>query len=171
MSDRIAVMLDGKIVQLGDPEIVYDRPATAFVAAFIGQQNFFEGTVDGSGNLVGQEWVIQPGRAAGTFSNGAPGLGAVRPESIVVTATDTGSPVNRVAGTLVGVSHLGDVLQYVVKTAGGHEIVSRRQRANVERLPVGSAVWCRWETDEAHLFEPQGEIGVESDAELMGLAG
>ena len=44
MSDRIAVMLDGRVEQLADPDTIYDHPATAFVAGFIGKQNFFEGT-------------------------------------------------------------------------------------------------------------------------------
>jgi spermidine/putrescine transport system ATP-binding protein len=154
MSDRIAVMLDGKIIQLGDPETIYDRPDTAFVASFIGQQNFFPGTVDGSGNLIGAEWVIHPFRSVGTLPAGAAGVGAVRPESVMVTTTPPEAPTNRVQGTLVGVAHLGDVLQYVVMTPGGYEIVSRRQRANAERISVGEAVWCQWDVAGAQLFEP-----------------
>ena len=50
MSDRIAVMLDGRIEQLADPDTIYDHPATAFVAGFIGKQNFFEGTSRDGGN-------------------------------------------------------------------------------------------------------------------------
>jgi spermidine/putrescine transport system ATP-binding protein len=154
MSDRIAVMLDGKIIQLGDPETIYDRPDTAFVASFIGQQNFFPGTVDGSGNLVGEEWVIHPFRTAGNLPAGVAGVGAVRPESVMVTTTPPGAPTNRVQGTLVGVAHLGDVLQYVVMTPAGHEIVSRRQRSNAERIPMGDEVWCQWDVTGAQLFEP-----------------
>ena len=168
MSDRIAVMLDGKIIQLGDPETIYDRPETAFVASFIGQQNFFPGTVDGSGNLVGGEWVIQPGRTAGTLPSGASGVGAVRPESVMVTTSIPEAPTNRVRGTLVGVAHLGDVLQYVVMTAGGHEIVSRRQRGNAERIPVGEEVWCRWDVAGAQLFEPADRA---PDADVDRIAG
>ena len=61
MSDRIAVMLDGRIEQLGDPDAIYDEPASAFVAGFIGQHNFLPGvvarrwTLDGAGyTVVGQ---------------------------------------------------------------------------------------------------------------------
>ena len=45
MSDRIAVMLDGHVEQLADPDTVYDQPTSAFVAGFIGQNNFFPGAV------------------------------------------------------------------------------------------------------------------------------
>ncbi len=50
MSDRIAVMLDGRVEQLADPDTIYDHPATAFVAGFIGKQNFFEGTSRDAGS-------------------------------------------------------------------------------------------------------------------------
>ena len=52
MSDRIAVMLDGRIEQLGDPYTIYEHPASAFVAGFIGQQNFFNGKAAEGGRSV-----------------------------------------------------------------------------------------------------------------------
>jgi putative spermidine/putrescine transport system ATP-binding protein len=51
MSDRIAVFNDGRIEQIGTPEELRERPATRFVAAFIGETNFFPGTVAGATNL------------------------------------------------------------------------------------------------------------------------
>ena len=65
MSDRIAVMLDGRIEQLADPDTIYDHPASAFVAGFIGKQNFFEGTTPrrrdapckGMGGRSGRCWT------------------------------------------------------------------------------------------------------------------
>src|SRR5918911_639334 len=58
MSDRIAVMLDGRVEQLADPEQIYDAPASAFVAGFIGQQNFLSGTAAGDGSQVsGDGWA------------------------------------------------------------------------------------------------------------------
>ena len=49
MSDRIAIMLEGHIEQLGDPETVYERPVSAFVAGFIGRNNFWRGTATADG--------------------------------------------------------------------------------------------------------------------------
>ena len=155
MSDRIAVMLDGRVEQLDDPEVIYDRPASAFVASFIGQQNFFAGTVDSSGDLVGTDWIIRAGRAAVALAAGARGLGAVRPEAIEVVVEEPAGALNRVSGTLVGISNLGDILQFVVMTPGGQEIVSRRQRAGAQRPAVGTAVWCRWGSEDAQLFETE----------------
>ena len=60
MSDRIAVMLDGHVEQLADPDTIYDFPASAFVAGFIGQQNFFDGTARQGGTVVeGDGWTIR----------------------------------------------------------------------------------------------------------------
>ena len=52
MSDRIGVMHDGKLLQVDSPEAIYERPSTRFVADFIGQTNFLEATVAGSGEVV-----------------------------------------------------------------------------------------------------------------------
>ena len=54
MSDVIAVMRDGRVDQLGTPNDLYDRPSTAFVAGFIGQQNFFAGQIRATGQLVAE---------------------------------------------------------------------------------------------------------------------
>jgi spermidine/putrescine transport system ATP-binding protein len=61
-SDRIAVMLDGHVEQLADPDTVYDEPVSAFVAGFIGQNNFFPGVIDPTGR--------------GLHSNGCAGMTA-----------------------------------------------------------------------------------------------
>ena len=65
MSDRIAVMLDGHIEQLDDPDEIYDRPASAFVAGFIGQQNFFPGQIKGDGFELDRRRMEDPGAATG----------------------------------------------------------------------------------------------------------
>src|SRR5512132_81428 len=65
MSDRIAVMLDGRVEQLADPDTIYDFPASAFVAGFIGQQNFFDGTARQGGTTVeGDGWTIRSSNAS-----------------------------------------------------------------------------------------------------------
>ena len=65
MSDRIAVMRDGRIEQLGDPTPIYDAPASAFVAGFIGQQNFFDGHVaEGGAAVRAPDGLGAPGASA-----------------------------------------------------------------------------------------------------------
>jgi spermidine/putrescine transport system ATP-binding protein len=153
MSDRIAVMLDGRIEQLGAPDAIYDEPVSAFVAGFIGQQNFFAGTVSEGGHVVsGDGWVIRSTRrgGAGTASNA---LAAIRPERVEVTADRPTGGENAVQGTLAGVSHLGDVLQYLVVLPGGPDVVARRPRGGAPRIDVGTSVWCHWSSDDVHVFD------------------
>ena len=63
MADRIAVMRDGSVQQFASPEDIYERPGNAFVAGFIGEINFIEGTVWSAGSLVGSSLS----RAAATW--------------------------------------------------------------------------------------------------------
>ena len=153
MSDRIAVMRDGRVEQLADPNTVYDEPVSAFVAGFIGQQNFFPGVVrDGGRRLDGDEVIVQAERASPDALDGRPGLGAVRPESVTVTDREPAAPANVVGGSLAGVSHLGDLIQLVVLTPNGREIVSRQPRDLAPRLERGTRVWCTWEPGRAQVF-------------------
>ncbi len=153
MSDRIAVMLDGRIQQLADPDRIYDDPRTAFVAGFIGAQNFLPGTARGDGRQVaGDGYAVVGGRVRDGVIPGGPALAAVRPESVEVLARDPGPGPNVLPGTLAGVAHLGDVLQYVVRGPGDRELLSRRPRQDAPRLEVGAPVWCRWTVDAMTVF-------------------
>jgi spermidine/putrescine transport system ATP-binding protein len=172
MSDRIAVMLDGHIEQLDDPDEIYDRPVSAFVAGFIGQQNFFPGQIEGGGlTLIGSEWKIQGFRGADHAVDGRQGVAAVRPESVEVGAVDPGAGTNVIPGRLAGIAHLGDAIQYVVRTHGGMEILSRRQRHLVEKLDVNQEVWCSWTPEHAQIFgSDQSQLVRLSEEETMALA-
>jgi len=151
MSDRIAVMLDGRIEQLGDPDSVYDEPASAFVAGFIGQQNFLPGVVREGGRVEGAGYTVVGQRVADDAVPGRDGVAAIRPEAVEVTDTDPGSDVNVVAGTLGSVAHLGDMIQFVV-LAGDHEILARTPRHDAPRLQAGERVWCRWSDQRPQVF-------------------
>ena len=85
MSDRIAVMLDGHVEQLADPDTIYD-PASAFVAGFIGQQNFFDGTARENGTVVeGDGWTIRSSNGSRDAVDGRAALAAIRPEAVQLT--------------------------------------------------------------------------------------
>ena len=153
MSDRIVVMLDGHVEQVADPDTIYDLPASAFVAGFIGQQNFLPGTVKGDGHeLAGEGFTVIAGRAAPDATPGGPGIAAVRPEAVSLALDLPDQSVNAVRGKLAGVSHLGDLIQYVVITASGREMLSRQPRHEAPRLDLAADVWCRWDTDRVQVF-------------------
>jgi len=153
MSDRIAVMLDGHIEQLADPDTVYDQPASAFVAGFIGQNNFFPGTAAGDcDELDGDGYHVRAAAAARDLAPGAPGLAAVRPESVALATADPGAVPNVLPGVVAGVSHLGDVMQYVVRCEDGQEVLCRQPRDRARKLAPGDDVWCTWSPDDVRLF-------------------
>jgi len=156
MSDRIAVMLDGRIEQLGDPYTIYEHPDSAFVAGFIGQQNFFRGTAAEGGAVVkGDGWVCRSSRTTPALANDSNALAAVRPEAIDITETQPVASDNVVGGVLAGVSHLGDVIQFVVTTADAREILARLPRTKAPRLLPGAQVWCQWDAAHLHVFSDE----------------
>ena len=169
MSDRIAVMLDGHVEQLADPYTIYEHPSTAFVAGFIGQQNFFEGTAVEEGRVVkGDDWTARTSRSSAALPNGSAALVAVRPETITVSDTPNGGNDNVRRGTLAGVSHLGDVIQFVVSTSDGKEMLSRVPRTTAPRLLPGADVWCSWPQDHTYVFgADQASIVLADPAELI----
>jgi spermidine/putrescine transport system ATP-binding protein len=156
MSDRIAVMNGGSIEQIGSPAEVYDNPVSAYVAGFIGQQNFFDGTVR---RAAGQETVVdfRGGTLAGAtpaatlLETGSRVIGAVRPENVSVTGGSAEGP-NQVSATLMGVSQLGSYLQVVTLTAEGVKILARTSRGLDVPTTVGTPVTCSWPASAVKLY-------------------
>jgi spermidine/putrescine transport system ATP-binding protein len=151
MSDRIAIMLDGHVEQLADPETVYERPASAFVAGFIGRNNFWRGTATSDGVVADNGSVFVASRPDEHVQLGSSALVAVRPECFVLAPHDPGTTTNTLRGEVASVSHFGDVLQYVVRS-GTKEILVLTPRAQAARLAPGDDVWCTWAADDVYCF-------------------
>jgi spermidine/putrescine transport system ATP-binding protein len=148
LSDRIAVMNGGRIEQLGGPGDVYDRPATRFVAEFVGQQNTFEGELDAeAGVLRSAHGVLRAERVVGASSPEA--VATVRPEHVTVVAARKGDDW---AGEVVGRARLGELWQTVVRLDTGHEVISRSTVASGAALALGERVTCRWSPADVHAF-------------------
>jgi spermidine/putrescine transport system ATP-binding protein len=169
MSDRIAIMRDGRIEQLSDADTIYAKPASAYVAAFVGQQNFLTGTLaaDGLSLTTNTTSATDAATVRATETNPAlrPGdtaQAAIRPEFIEVDAANAANTstagaaasgtANTVSGTLLGVSHLGETIQYLVKVSDSQSLLARRPSPNAPRLSVGEAVVCSWEAAHVQLF-------------------
>lgn len=162
MSDRIAVMRNGRVQQIGTPDDVYDRPANVFVAGFVGQQNFLRGIVSPSGTSIetAECTVVMAHPVSGAY-RGAEYLAAIRPESVRILEHPPERTENVLSGILSNVSHLGDVLQSVVITAAGVEILVRAPRSSEGVHAIGSMVWCIWEPQQALVF-PVDEVNTET---------
>lgn len=165
MSDRIAVMHEGQLLQVGTPEEIYERPANRFVADFIGQTNLLEATVEDGSTVClanGARVAADSDLPAGTKV-----ALCLRPERAVIqAATDTTAPPAALTGTAVSpaaltgtvaeVTYLGNALVYQVKldwmqievrAANVHAANS----TDVPPLDVGQEVTVSWEPKDAAL--------------------
>jgi ABC-type Fe3+/spermidine/putrescine transport system ATPase subunit len=129
MSDRVAVMNEGRIEQLGPPREIYDSPASGFVAEFIGETNF----IRQNGTVV-----------------------AVRPEQLRITR-GAGSGPGGLSGEVVTAMVIGPAIQCLIKAENGQEILVRQQRSgngDVEALREGERVVLTWDEDAALRLDP-----------------
>ncbi len=153
MSDRIAIMRSGRIEQLADADTIYASPASAYVAGFVGQQNFIGGTA-GSGGLI--DSVLGPVRTSRDVPGIRPGDAvqvAVRPEFIELDATEpVGTSENSVRGTVIGVAHQGETRQFLLEVRPGQSMLVRRPTPVAPDLSSGDTAWCRWDADDVHVF-------------------
>jgi ABC-type Fe3+/spermidine/putrescine transport system ATPase subunit len=117
LSDRVAVMREGRVQQVAAPKALYERPANRFVADFVGTNNFIPGVV--TEHADGRALVDTPlGRVrarSGEVARGAACVLAVRPENVALD----GAGENRVEGRVRLAAYLGNTLRYDVETAAG----------------------------------------------------
>ncbi len=132
MSDRIAVMSAGNILQIGSPEDIYDRPAVRFVADFIGETNFLEGTIE---ELAGDKARVRLSSGAVIDASVADGFQpsgsvtvVVRPEHASL-ATEGG----QLAGRLSNIVYFGTDTHLHVELEGGGEFIVRQQNTRADR--------------------------------------
>jgi spermidine/putrescine transport system ATP-binding protein len=167
MSDRIAVMRAGRIEQLGNPEELYERPTTAFVAGFLGVSNLLEGEVAGTdGTLVTVR--LTDGTLLRAPSDGVPASGAVRvgvrPEKLRVDSTAGGpasNGLNALAGTVLDASYIGVSTQYLVQTAEVHRLTVYTQNLDTagagELLADGQRVNLTWKPQHTFVISGPAE--------------
>jgi spermidine/putrescine transport system ATP-binding protein len=162
MSDRIAVMNAGRVVQLATPLEVYERPSTTFVANFVGVSNLIEGAIRDRANgtlAIFMDEDFQFKKAV----NDHPTLGekvavAVRPEKIRIGTGPTG-----LRGQVEDVVYLGNRVTFMVRLRNGLVLQAEDQAARVaeEAITIGQAVSVSWSPEDCRLFDPSdgGSIG------------
>lgn len=134
ISDRVAVMKDGLVMQLGTPRQIYDRPTSEFVAEFIGRTNLFHGRLDNDaaeGAQVRMETVLGPLLCfCPVATRRGPNVGVViRPENVLVARAGSAEAAalpepNRFEGKVLHESYLGEIVEFVIDVRG-HEILVR----------------------------------------------
>jgi len=166
MSDRIAVMNDGRIEQLGTAEDVYERPRTTFVAGFIGVSNLMPGVVvsaNGDSGSVRLDSGVEVTTAVDGLAPGDRCYAVVRPEKLRIVPADGPTDGPAVDGVVESSVFLGTSTQIVVRLAGDVPItvlVPNADEAERQRLPGGGAnVKLSWAPEHMHLVRtsPNGE--------------
>jgi spermidine/putrescine transport system ATP-binding protein len=160
LSDRLAVMNNGRVEQVGDPSDVYEFPDTRFVADFIGTCNLLDGSVGQS--ETGLVYLDVPGLGPlGVASDasprtGAPGTLAVRPEKVRIDARiEPATHENRLEGTVHDQLYLGDVTVYRIEITDGQlvEAMLPNTSARGERFfDFGDQVQLAWRHDAGRLL-------------------
>jgi spermidine/putrescine transport system ATP-binding protein len=153
MSDRIGVMSDGSLLQVGQSEEIYERPTSRFVADFIGDINLIDVTMNGSNSarLTNGVEIRVP---AATAQSGVSVTLALRPERLALYDLDEEIPAdhNRVRVRVTRRLYYGDVYFYDVDGGVGPEIeVKEENRPGVELYEVGDEAYLVWSPEAANL--------------------
>jgi iron(III) transport system ATP-binding protein len=152
LSDRIAILHQGQLVQVGTPEEIYNRPGNKFVAGFIGLTSFIEGTVtrfeDGGVYAIveTQDELSIRARAAGLALNQKVTL-AIRPEHMEVcdeNALPPSPPVNLFQGKVLRGAYLGDIIDYRIQVGNW---TLRAHTPTDKSLTPGQVVWLAFAPD------------------------
>jgi putative spermidine/putrescine transport system ATP-binding protein len=162
LADRIAVMAHGRVEQIGAPEDLYSRPASAFVASFVGKVNFLVGDIRSisdstcavmlaSGELV--EALAQSScRVDGTVRI------AVRPENLNLAPNPSAPIEGRISGTIEQRRFLGNIVHYFVRTEHDQSLLIERA-GDDPVLEVGASVTVGWRKEHALAFAAGGDDG------------
>ncbi len=152
VASRIAVMDQGRIVQVDTPARIYEAPANVYVADFIGDVNVIEGIAKRTGEdrcSISFADVDAPITAECTaaLSDGAKVTYAIRPEKINVTADKPGDRVNAVEGQIIDIGYLGNISTYHVELPGGQMIkaaMTNSTRLDRRDFTWDDHVWLSW---------------------------
>src|ERR1700761_620199 len=147
LSDRICLMNDGYIEQLGTPEDIYERPANTFVADFIGASNLIFGTVTVEGRMESAEGVL-PLPADCSARTGQQVALVIRPEKLVLCDGDEGMLSGRVEESI----YAGAETRLLVRLSGGTSMTVRRG-AGLAPGAIDEHVFMCWDPKQARLIE------------------
>ena len=154
MSDRIAILNQGRLVRLGTPRELYEEPVDPFVADFLGETTIFRARVDAAGRWV-LEGTETPIEIAQTASAGSRLAFAVRPEKVLLGQAPAGW--NSLPGTVEEVLYLGEITKYYLRLASGQQVISKQinRRPHADFQP-GAAITLSWHPDDGSILEMGG---------------
>jgi len=161
LSDRVAVMQDGRIAQIAAAPEIYEQPASQWVAGFIGQSNFLPGVIQGRD---GDDCVVHlasgdilRGRGNVEATQGKSVVGVLRPERVRVASFGAVSnPGNSLTATVVDTLYMGHTVKLGLKLSDGTELHSQSASDGHASVPaIGSKVSVQWDPSSVWLVPVQ----------------
>ena len=162
MSDRIAVMSNGQVLQVSSPTGLYERPRSRFVADFIGTMNFFEGRVRKSENGTAVVDAGSLGEVEAATDGEAPGVGddvvvAIRPEKLQLHFEAPGEGINIVEGRMGPAAYLGDRSHFNIFLPEREQPVAvavQNMEPSAARAATDQPVWLSFSGESVVLLRP-----------------
>ena len=158
MADRVVIMSQGDIAQVGTPKDIYRAPANRFVAEFVGRNNILTGTVE---KATSKRLTIAT--PTGTFTAEPPARGRkvghgasfVVSADLVSVALTEPDVANKVACTLISEEFVGSMVTLFLESGDGHEFKVQMQERDLNQLDLdsGARVWLSWATGNAHVLD------------------
>ncbi|RMG97441.1 MAG: ABC transporter ATP-binding protein [Chloroflexi bacterium] len=164
MSDRIAVMNRGRVLQVGSPEVIYEQPENRFVADFIGETNFVTGVLQRAGlpveiEVAGQ--LVQAGWLAEGVRTGETAVLSIRPEKIHLLPGSANGEAHQfgtaVSGQVERTIYLGTDTRYLIRLDAETRLVVRMQNTQVghSHFAIGDTVWACWNPAHARVLSAE----------------
>ncbi|WP_407639173.1 ABC transporter ATP-binding protein [Alteribacillus iranensis] len=165
MSDRIVVMNQGQIEQMGLPDEIYERPKTKFVADFIGETNFFEGTVKGGegSNLymsIGEQKVSIHNHS--NIESGEDIYLSIRPERIHITQEPGNKSQDYLKVKIQDKIYIGSVTKIVASFSDGQKITAHSPYDKTLHLQEGDNLYIYWNPENAVIFPVHEKEKIEA---------
>ncbi|NUC71230.1 ABC transporter ATP-binding protein [Haloterrigena sp. SYSU A558-1] len=175
LADRIGIMADGNLVQVGEPNEVYQNPKNRFIEGFLGDTNFVEGTVDRTSpdavrveTELGREVVVPTANPDALAAGDAVSL-SLRPEALSIESADSGlesdetarpvrtdgSTTNSVVGTVESVLYRGSTVRYSVGIEGT-SVFAERTVSDAGEFEAGDEIRISWDGADVLAFRDDG---------------
>ena len=160
MANRVAIMSEGRFLQVGAPGDIYETPATRFVADFIGNVNLMDGTLDVDEQdhcIIG---CVDCRHYVGHGITGTEGMAvtvALRPEKLELSREKPDSEFNCVRGEIKELSYFGSFTVFHLQLASGAKLKvsqANTRRHNDDAFTWGDVVWASW-SESAHVVLTQ----------------
>jgi len=149
MADRLVVMNEGRIRQVGSQQDLYERPSEKFVADFVGRSTFIDGRMDGPGRFVSAGGLVVACEGTGT----GPTSLALRPERLALMRDAAPALDNCFSGTVEFISYLGSQVDLHVRLSPKERVIVQIQNRPEQPLPViGAQVHVGWSKSTGCVF-------------------